>query len=395
LRLLFFIIAMGLSITACNPEVSQRQSPAFDELLSVEIENAMESTSAVAMAIAVIRDGQVTHVSAHGIRDTSDNPLETETIMYAASITKAAFAYMVLQLVDEGLVDLDTPISEYLPEPLPSYTGEEIEDLYSSWSDLEGDDRWGNLTLRILLTHSPGFANFAFLEPDRRLRFHFEPGEQYSYSGVGFILAQFVLEYGLELDVRQEMQMRVFDHLGMPNSDMMWRDDFAENNAYGWDQTGQAYYHDDRSKTRAAGSLDSTIADIAQLAAGLVRGEGLSEPAREEFTGRHLPITVRTQFPTLQDELPADEQIEGFFAGLGVVVFDGPQGPGFMKGGHNEMTGNTMVCLIETQDCVVILANDVRAEAAFPALVEYVLGETGAPWSWEYGNMEFWQRNSQ
>ena len=39
--------------------------------------------------------------------------------------------------------------------------------------------------------------------------------------------------------------------------------------------------------------------------------------------------------------------------------------------------------------CVVILANDVRAEAAFPRLVEFVLGETGVPWRWEYGEMKF------
>jgi hypothetical protein len=43
------------------------------------------------------------------------------------------------------------------------------------------------------------------------------------------------------------------------------------------------------------------------------------------------------------------------------------------------------VCLERGRRCVVILANDVRAEAAFPDLVRAVLGETGAPWQWEYG----------
>jgi hypothetical protein len=71
-------------------------------------------------------------------------------------------------------------------------------------------------------------------------------------------------------------------------------------------------------------------------------------------------------------------------------VFQGPQGPGFMKGGHNDSTGNTMVCISRTKRCVLILSNDVRTEAAFPRLVEFVLGETGAPWRWEYGEMKFW-----
>ena len=62
-------------------------------------------------------------------------------------------------------------------------------------------------------------------------------------------------------------------------------------------------------------------------------------------------------------------------AGLGVVVFDGPQGPGFYKGGHDDTTGNTWVCVKAAKRCVVILANDVRAEAAFPRLVEFVLGD--------------------
>ncbi len=68
-----------------------------------------------------------------------------------------------------------------------------------------------------------------------------------------------------------------------------------------------------------------------------------------------------------------------------MVTFTGPQGRGFYKGGHNDSTGNTMVCLERRQRCVVILSNDVRAEKAFPGIVKAVLGETGMPWTWEYG----------
>ena len=69
-----------------------------------------------------------------------------------------------------------------------------------------------------------------------------------------------------------------------------------------------------------------------------------------------------------------------------MVVFDGPQGAGFFKGGHNDSTGNTWVCVKQGRRCVVILGNDVRAERAFPRLVAFVLGETGVPWRWEYGS---------
>jgi hypothetical protein len=102
-----------------------------------------------------------------------------------------------------------------------------------------------------------------------------------------------------------------------------------------------------------------------------------------------LPITTRSQFPTLPPP-PPERPFPQLSAGLGVVAFDGPQGRGFYKGGHNDTTGNTMVCLERGQRCVVILANDVRAEAAFPAIVAATLGETGLPWRWEYGDMTFW-----
>ncbi|MEO7465870.1 MAG: serine hydrolase, partial [Sphingobium limneticum] len=73
-------------------------------------------------------------------------------------------------------------------------------------------------------------------------------------------------------------------------------------------------------------------------------------------------------------------------AGLGVIVFDGPQGHGFFKGGHDEQTANAMVCIERGQRCVLILSNDVRAEASYADLVGFVLGDTGVPYDWEYGD---------
>lgn len=55
---------------------------------------------------------------------------------------------------------------------------------------------------------------------------------------------------------------------------------------------------------RAAGSMDTTIADMARFAAGYVRGDGLSATMRKELVRPQLPITTASQFPTLQPELP-------------------------------------------------------------------------------------------
>jgi hypothetical protein len=69
-----------------------------------------------------------------------------------------------------------------------------------------------------------------------------------------------------------------------------------------------------------------------------------------------------------------------------MVLFDGPQGPGFFKGGHEDYAGNTWVCIAQSARCIVLLSNDVRSEAAFPGIVAAILGETDAPWRWEYGH---------
>jgi len=372
-------LILGLAVSAAA--TAPGRSEARDARIEAQVRAAMQRTGARGLAVAYIENGRPVLVRAFGVRNGAGDPLQVDTIMYGASITKAVFAYTVMQLVEEKKVDLDRPIAALLPRPLPDYGN---LDAYGNWGDLAGDERWRRLTPRHLLTHSPGFANFSFVEPDQKLRFHFDPGARYSYSGEGIILLQFALEKGLGLDVGAEMERRVFDRFGMTNTSMIWRPYYALNLADGWKADGSVEPHDERGRVRAAGSMDTTIFDMARFAAGFMRGEGLSRRARAEMIRPNLPITTRSQFPTLQTEAPAADRWPGLAAGLGVVTFNGPQGRGFFKGGHNDSTANMWACLERRRRCVVILSNDVRAEAAFPALVESILGETGLPWKWEY-----------
>src|SRR5687768_8371950 len=130
--------------------------------IDAQAKKLMTRENVQGLAIAIIDDGQVAHVAAYGMRNVERGlPLTTDTIMYGASLTKTAFAYMVMQLVDEGRLQLDTPIARLLPRPLPEY---------EDYADLGGDERWRKLTPRILLTHASGFANLRWLEEDRKLR---------------------------------------------------------------------------------------------------------------------------------------------------------------------------------------------------------------------------------
>ena len=313
-----------------------------DAAIDGAVRAAMARTGSRGLALAIIDNGQVRSVRTWGARNAAGDPLQPDTVMYAASITKAVFAYTVLQMADEGLIDLDRSIADYLPRPLLEYAGE--EERYAPWHHLAGDERWRRLTPRILLSHRAGFANFFFLEPDGRLQFHFDPGVRYSYSGDGLILLQFVIERGLGLDLGREMQRRVFDRLGMPNSSMMWRADFRRNLADGWRLDGSIEPHDERSAPRAAGSLDTTIADLARFAAAFMRGEGLRAASRAEMVRSQQPVMGVSQFPVLAPD-PPRQRWPGLGTGLGVQTFEGPQGHGFFRGGHNDSTGNQWICV--------------------------------------------------
>ncbi|MEI2719138.1 MAG: serine hydrolase domain-containing protein [Gemmatimonadales bacterium] len=337
----------------------------------------MARDSVQGLALAVIDNGQVRHVAAHGWRNAAKRlPLDTATIMYGASLTKATVGYLVMQLVDEGKLNLDASIATLLPRPLPEY---------DDYHDLAGDERWRALTPRILLNHATGFANFRWLEPDQKLRFHFAPGTRYAYSGEGFYILQLVLEEGLKLDLGAEAQRRLFDRFGMPRTSLQWRADFADNLADGHAVDGTIEPHDERSRVSAAGSMDTDIADQARFWAAVVRGDGLTPASRAEFVRPQLAITSRQQFPTLLEARGTWDSTVALSAGLGVVTFRDTSGPAWYKGGHNDWTGNQVICLEAHRRCVVFLGNDVRAERIYPELAAFILGPTAMPWGWEYG----------
>jgi CubicO group peptidase (beta-lactamase class C family) len=295
-------------------------------------------------------------------------------VTYGASLTKAAFAYLVMQLVDEGRVDLDAPIATYLPKPLPDYR---------RYADLARDARWRKLTMRMLLSHTTGFANFRFIEPDRKLRFHRDPGTRYGYSGEGIMLAQFVLETGLGIDVGAQMQKRIFDRFGMKRSSMTWRADFAPNFAENYQIDGRPYPHRRWDEAGAAGSLDTTAIDYATFLAGVVRGEGLSVKASAEMVRRQIDIDSERQFPTLTETRSDRWKLIALGYGLGWGVFETPYGHAFFKEGHDEGTANYVLCVQPKQACIVMLANDVRAERIFVPLVRRLFGEVNLPADWE------------
>jgi CubicO group peptidase (beta-lactamase class C family) len=369
------VLAVFAVLTSAVPCFMQPASAAVPAAgtLDQRVTELMKREKVNGLALAVIDAGEVRLVRAFGYRNVERKlPLTQDTVMYGASLTKAAFAWYVLKLVDEGRLALDTPLEKLLPRPLPEYP---------EYAAL--DQRWRLLTPRMLLNHASGLANFAALEPDGKLRFHLDPGTRYAYSGAGINLLQFALEQGLGLDVGADMRQRVFEPLGMQRTALKWRDDFADNLADGYAIDGRFEAHDRRDNVRAAGSMDTTITDQARLWSAVIRGEGMSARSRAELTRPQLPINSAHQFPTFTGEVEPDNARIALAAGLGVVTFRDHAGTAWFKGGHNDVTGNMVICRERERRCLVMLANDVRAESIYPEIATLVLGETRMPWRWD------------
>jgi CubicO group peptidase (beta-lactamase class C family) len=374
-------LVLPLSAGGAAQAVRTLDGHALDfKAIDERVQTLMSANRVVGLAVALIRDGQVAYVRAYGRRNVEDDlPLTPDTIMYGASLTKATFAYMVMQLVDEGRIDLDRAVTEYLPKPL-------IE--YDDYADLASDPRWRKLTMRMLLSHTSGFANFRFLtpsgvDPKAKLKFYFDPGTRFAYSGEGLLLAQRILERGLRLDVGVEMKRRVFDRFGMGRTSMTWRDDFAANLAQGYTIENTLQKHDRRDNVSAAGSMDTTIADWSKFLAGVARGDGLRPASRAEMTRRQIRIHSATQFPTLSEETTREYDPIELGYGLGWGVFETPSGHAFFKEGHDDATANYALCVEPRRACVLLMSNSARAEGIFTPLIGDLMGETRLPWKWE------------
>jgi CubicO group peptidase (beta-lactamase class C family) len=121
------------------------------EEIDATVTRVMHAAEVTGVGLAVFDQGKVVYLKAYGVRDKEKNlPLTEGSVMAAASFSKAAFAYMVMQLVDEKMLDLDKPVYQYLPKPLPEYP---------TYKDLADDPRYKRITARMLLSHTSGFPN--------------------------------------------------------------------------------------------------------------------------------------------------------------------------------------------------------------------------------------------
>src|SRR6202167_5506598 len=145
------VLAVAAATLAQEKEIkrldgSSIKPAAIDET----VRKLMVAAEVPGVGLALFNDGKIVYLKAYGERDKEKNlPLTVDSIMSGASFSKVVFGYLVLQLADKRTLDLDKPVYEYLPKPLPEY---------ANYSDLAGDPRYKRITARMLRTFCSGLA---------------------------------------------------------------------------------------------------------------------------------------------------------------------------------------------------------------------------------------------
>jgi D-alanyl-D-alanine-carboxypeptidase/D-alanyl-D-alanine-endopeptidase len=120
LTLLFLLIIFGCSH---KPKIDKIDgSEIVKEQLTGKIKSLMELADVKGLAISILNNNEVVYQTAFGYKNWSTkDTLNINSIFYGASLSKAVFSILVMQLVEEGKIDLDTPLQNYLEKPLPEY----------------------------------------------------------------------------------------------------------------------------------------------------------------------------------------------------------------------------------------------------------------------------------
>lgn len=338
------------------------------ELLESGLEPSPDRPLFPGAVALVLRDGDVIGYEAVGesvrygggpdgpflLSATDRRPMAADTIFDVASLSKLFTAVVALKTIEEGLVDLDAPVTAFIPE----------------WSS-NGDPR-GTITLRHLLTHTSGLPAVKRLweiQPEGRVPAVFDarisqpPGEHFEYSCIGYIVAGFLLERltGKKLD--QLVDDIVLRPLGLadttyrPGADLVPHIAATEHQPYAGRGIVRGEVHDETnwSLGGVAGNagLFSTAQDIARFGEMLRTGG--------ELDGQHVLHTTSVEAMGT-DQLPAALDPgwrQGFGPRINDRIFMGALADHYSIG-HTGFTGASLVVTPSLGLTTVLLTNRVH-----------------------------------
>ncbi len=381
-KFLFSIIAMFTLFTA-DAQDSEGSMKTVEKIngervafkgLDASIIQIMDKTGVSGLSCAIINDSKIVYQKAFGYRDKNTGVLNNEeTIFSAASFSKTVFAYLVMLLVEDGIIELDKPLQEYLDKTLQEYPG---------YEDLSGEPRAAGITARMVLNHSTGFPNWRFLTNDGKLKIMFEPGSRFSYSGEGIHLLQMVVEKITGKGLEELSRERVFAPLGMEHTSYVWQEKYGKNYAVPHDRYERAKKLYKRRKADAAGSMQTTAGDYARFLLGVLTAKGKRKASMDAMLNTRVAINSEHMFgPGAWKYANANNPIELSW-GLGWGRFKTKHGRAFFHTGHDFGWQNYTVAYFDKGIGVVLLSNSDNFESAAREIAEKTIGDEYSPFDW-------------
>jgi D-alanyl-D-alanine-carboxypeptidase/D-alanyl-D-alanine-endopeptidase len=287
-----------------------------------------------------------------------------------------------MKLVEEKVIDLDTPLQNYLS--MPVYQFGKGTSWNQDYTSLKEEPQYKKITARHCLTHSSGFANWRWDEPDQKLHVRFEPGTQYSYSGEGFCYLQFVIEKITGKLLNGLMQEKLFGPLGIKNSSYTWEPAFENNYCFGHDKTGKPYPKDKDNAPRSASTLETTPDDYKIFTEAVLQKKILKPESYDTLFKQQLRLRTRYQMgiDAWKDTVATNDGI-----GLGYAVGWGrlqtPYGFGVFKEGHGDGFQHYTILFPEKKLGILIMTNSDNGESIFKDLLDFAIADRYTPWEWQ------------
>jgi CubicO group peptidase (beta-lactamase class C family) len=262
-------------------------------------------------------------------------------VFEGASLSKPVFAGAVLRLWEAGVLDLDRPLSAYLPAPY-----------------LPDEPRLPLITARLVLAHRTGLPNWR--GPGRPLVLGAPPGERFGYSGEGYVYLQRAVEHLVGAPLHEIVAAHVLAPLGLARSSSVWRPDYAQTAARGHRADGTPLEKGRPTAANAAHSLHTTPTEFARFAGALLA------PGAAGLLRGPTVAALRAPQTRIDDRLAW---------GLGW----GLQRPAAARGGWSlwhwgDNPGYKHVALIGRDHGLVVMTNGDRGLAACRALVREATG---------------------
>lgn len=328
--------------------------------MSERIGKAVESEHLVTVGAALIRDGRLVWTGYFG-SESPGTPAGPQTRFNVASITKLVTAHAVLGLVAQGRLSLDEPMAAHWVDP-----------------DIADDPRHRQLTARMALNHSSGFANWRFLSPGGKLGFLHDPGTRYGYSGEGIDYVARYAQRKLGVEFPDLLRDQVFAPLGIVGARLRIDRKTPAHIARPVDEDGKfpGYFcrpggwcrdHDSYS---AADDLTISVPEFARFLLALIDHQGYDEALAKE---RDRVQTLRGNDSVVHctaATAPPCPARQGY--GLGVEVLDYGSHRVIGHGGSDWSEMSLAYAYLPARDGVILFVNAPNAVAlkAMPRLIE-------------------------